>query len=113
MNAAQTKERIADMVLPRSTGRQGGLSRAPFAQPKGPSPRTVFTPGDYVYPNELRVSSRDHVVYGRASGLAGGITQTTKIFAYDLDAPGLVESAEVAPHLLPPAREAVSPRPGR
>jgi len=77
------------------------------------SPRIMFTPGDYVYPSELRVASRDHVVYGRASGLAGGITKTTKIFAYDLDARGLVESVEVAPRLLPPMREPLSPRPGR
>ncbi|GAO02686.1 hypothetical protein [Anaeromyxobacter sp. PSR-1] len=77
------------------------------------SPRTMFTPGDYVYPSELRVALRERVVYGRASGLAGGITKVTKIFAYDLDRRRLVESVDVDPGLLPPVREPASPRPGR
>jgi hypothetical protein len=78
-----------------------------------PAPRKVFTPGDYVYPSELRVALRDRVVYGRASGLAGGITNVTKIFAYDLDRRRLVDSAEIDPGLLPPVREPASPRPVR
>ena len=77
------------------------------------SPRTMFTPGDYVYPTELRVALREHVVYGRASGVAGGITMVTRIFAYDLDRRRLLESREVAPALLPPVREPASPRPLR
>jgi hypothetical protein len=77
-----------------------------------PMPRVMFTPGDYVYPSELRVASRDRVVYGRATGLAGGITETTKIFAYDLAARRLIESVEVAPRLLPPVQAPPSPRPG-
>lgn len=77
------------------------------------TPRVMFTPGDYVYPSEVRVASRGHVVYGRASGLAGGITQTTKIFAFDLDGRRLIEWLEVAPRLLPPVAEPLSPRPGR
>jgi hypothetical protein len=78
-----------------------------------PGPRIMFAPGDYVYPSELRVPPRGHVVYGRATGLAGGLTETTKIFAYDLDARRPVESLEVAPRLLSPVREPLSPRPGR
>lgn len=78
-----------------------------------PSTRIVFTPGDYVYPSELRVAPPNHVVYGRASGLAGGITQTTKIFAYDLKGRRLLDSAEVDPRLLPPVQEPLSPRPSR
>lgn len=77
------------------------------------SPRKVFTPGDYVYPTELRVAPREHVVYGRASGLAGGMRNVTKIFAYDLDRRRLVESVEIDPGLLPPVREPASPRPVR
>lgn len=77
------------------------------------SARVVFTPGDYVYPRELRFASHEHLVYGRATGLAGGITETTRIFAYDLDGRRLLESVEVDPRLLPPAREPLSPRPGR
>jgi hypothetical protein len=75
------------------------------------TPRVMFTPGDYVYPTELRVASRGHVLYGRASGLAGGITETTKIFSYDFDARRLVEAVEVAPRLLPPVKAPPSPRP--
>lgn len=77
------------------------------------SPRTIFAPGDYVYPRELRVASREHVVFGRASGLAGGMTEVTKIFAYDLDRRRLLDSLEVAPALLPPPREPDAPRAGR
>jgi hypothetical protein len=88
----------------------GGRFEAQYSDE--PSPRIMFTPGDYVYPSELRVSSRGHVVYGRANGLAGGITETTKIFSYDLDARRLVESFEVAPRLLPPMQAPPSPRPG-
>jgi hypothetical protein len=54
-----------------------------------------------------------HVVYGRASGLAGGITETTKLFAYDLDGRRLLDSVEVDPGLLPPVRKPLSPRPSR
>lgn len=78
-----------------------------------PTRRILFTPGDYVYPSELRVGVRNRVVYGRASGLAGGLLETTKIFAYDLDARRLVGSIRVAPRLLPPVREPPSRRPGR
>ncbi len=79
--------------------------------PDEASPRTVFMPGDYVYPSELRVG--EHVVYGRASGKAGGITNVTRIFAYDLNRRAMVETIEVEAGLLPPARAPASPRPGK
>jgi hypothetical protein len=75
--------------------------------------RSVFTPGDYVYPAELRVARREHVVYGRASGPAGGIWSVTKVFAYDLDRRRLLASAEVDPAVLPPSAEPLAPQPER
>jgi hypothetical protein len=77
------------------------------------SARLMFAPGDYVYPRELRVAIRERVAYGRASGLAGGVAQVTKVFAYDLERRHLLDSAEVDPALLPPAREPASPRQAR
>lgn len=74
-------------------------------------PRTMFTPGDYIYPTELRIALNEHVVYGRASGAAGGIKQVTKIFAYDLDRRRLLQSVEVDPQVLPPVREPASSPP--
>jgi hypothetical protein len=46
-----------------------------------------------------------------ASGLAGGIKNTTKIFGYDLAERRLVDAAEVDPAILPPVGEPLGPRP--
>jgi hypothetical protein len=44
----------------------------------------VATPGDYVYPNRVRVDAQKDLLYVEASGLAGGSLQRTYLFEYDL-----------------------------
>ena len=50
-------------------------------------------------------------VYGMASGLAGGIKSTTKIFGYDLVGRRLLDASDVDPAILPPTAEPLEPRP--
>lgn len=89
----------------------GGRFSAKYADER--DSRVMFQPGDYLYPRALRVDRRTSRVYGVASGLAGGIKSTTKIFGYDLAARRLVEAVEVDPSVLPPAAAPMEPRPPR
>lgn len=57
--------------------------------------------GDYVYPSDVRLNAQDHLLYVKATGVAGGIRQETVIFAYDLLAQHLVARQEVTNDTLP------------
>jgi hypothetical protein len=78
-----------------------------------PETRIMFLPGDYVYPTELRVARGAHIVYGRASGYAGGTTVVTRIFAFDLERRLLIGSQSVDPRVLPPEVRPLGLRPTR
>jgi len=78
-----------------------------------PEARIMFLPGDYVYPTELRVARGAHIVYGRASGYAGGTTVVARIFAFDLERRLLIGSQSVDPGVLPPEVRPLGPRPTR
>lgn len=40
--------------------------------------------GDYVYPSDVRVDIQDGLLYIKAHGLAGGLSEETWLFEYDL-----------------------------
>src|SRR5947209_11040985 len=41
-------------------------------------------PGDYVYPSDVRLDDQNDLLYVKAFGLAGGLTEQTWLFEYDL-----------------------------
>lgn len=75
------------------------------------APREVGRPGDYVYPMDLRVDLNQMRAYGMASGLAGGIFQTTVIYEYDLVQRRAISKIEVDPRLLPAPAIPTGPKP--
>lgn len=58
-------------------------------------------PGDYIYPSDVRLDSPNETLYVKAHGLAGGISEQTWLFAYDLRARRIVERVQVRSDLLP------------
>jgi hypothetical protein len=57
--------------------------------------------GDYVYPSDVRLNDQNNVLYVKASGLAGGISHETWLFAYDLSGQQLITRKRVADNALP------------
>jgi hypothetical protein len=57
--------------------------------------------GDYVYPSDVRLNAQNDLLYVKASGLAGGISQETWLFEYDLRGQRLVERRQVVNDVLP------------
>ena len=41
-------------------------------------------PGDYIYPSDIRLDVSEGLLYVKAHGLAGGVTEQTWLFEYDL-----------------------------
>jgi hypothetical protein len=56
--------------------------------------------GDYVYPSDVRFNAQTNLLFVKASGLAGGITQETWLFKYDLLGQRLIERQRVADSVL-------------
>jgi hypothetical protein len=59
------------------------------------------SPGDYVYPSDVRLNAHDDLLFVKASGLAGGIRQETWLFEYDLRGQRLMERRQVVNDSLP------------
>jgi hypothetical protein len=57
--------------------------------------------GDYVYPSDVRFNAQTNLLFVKASGLAGGISQETWLFKYDLLGQRLIERQRVADSVLP------------
>jgi hypothetical protein len=57
--------------------------------------------GDYVYPSDVRFNAQTNLLFVKASGLAGGISQETWLFKYDLLGQRLIERQRVADNVLP------------
>jgi hypothetical protein len=57
--------------------------------------------GDYVYPSDVRFNAQTNLLFVKASGLAGGITNETWLFEYDLRRQRLIERRRVADSGLP------------
>lgn len=58
--------------------------------------------GDYVYPADVRYNAENEVLFIKTSGLAGGITQQTWLFQYDLNTHQEVERSLVDESVMPP-----------
>lgn len=41
-------------------------------------------PGDYIYPSDVRMDVRNDLLYTKAHGLAGGISEQTWLFEYNI-----------------------------
>jgi hypothetical protein len=60
-------------------------------------------PGDYIYPNDVRLNSSRDRLYVKASGAAAGIWQETWLYEYDLLKRQQVRRDRVHPDALPSA----------
>jgi hypothetical protein len=58
-------------------------------------------PGDYIYPSDVRLDSPKETLYVKARGRAGGISEQTWLFVYDLRARRIVERIQVGNDELP------------
>ena len=56
--------------------------------------------GDYVYPTDVRVDFQKEILYVKAYGLAGGISEKTLLFGYDLRRKQLMERLRVGNDVL-------------
>lgn len=65
-------------------------------------PVTAVKPGDYIYPSDVRLNDSRDRLYVKASGLAGGMSQQTWLYEYDLQARQQVRRQRVHPESLPP-----------
>ncbi len=55
----------------------------------------VADAGDYVYPSDVRIDTHNGILYVKAHGLAGGISEQTWLFEYDLRRQYLLSRLEV------------------
>jgi hypothetical protein len=52
-------------------------------------------PGDYVYPSDVRLDAQNDLLYVKAQGLAGGFSEQTWLFEYDLRRQRIMERLQV------------------
>jgi hypothetical protein len=52
-------------------------------------------PGDYIYPSDIRLDVSDDLLYVKAHGLAGGVTEQTWLFEYDLHRERVLERRQI------------------
>src|SRR5438477_12768682 len=62
-----------------------------------PTGRTLVAadPGDYIYPSDVRIDAKNDLLYVKADGLAGGISEQTWLFEYDLRGQRIMERRQV------------------
>jgi hypothetical protein len=58
-------------------------------------------PGDYIYPSDVRISSKRDRLYVKASGFAAGIRKETWLYEYDLQNRKQMRKKLVDPAVLP------------
>jgi hypothetical protein len=59
-------------------------------------------PGDYIYPSDIRLDASGDLLYVKAYGLAGGITEETWLFEYDLHHERILDRRQIKSGVLPP-----------
>jgi hypothetical protein len=57
-------------------------------------------PGDYIYPSDVRMDAKNDLLYVKADGLAGGISEQTRLFEYDLRGQRIMERRQVKNSIL-------------
>jgi hypothetical protein len=58
-------------------------------------------PGDYVYPSDVRIDAQNDLLYIKGNGFAGGISEQTWLFEYDLHEQRIKECRQVKNGILP------------
>jgi hypothetical protein len=61
--------------------------------------------GDYVYPSDVRLDVQNDLLYVKAHGLAGGLSEQTWLFEYDVRGHRVLESRQIKNGILPPECE--------
>lgn len=64
--------------------------------------RTVVAadPGDYIYPSDVRIDNRKDLLYIKAYGMAGGISEQTWLFQYDIRRQQIIKARQVKNDIL-------------
>jgi hypothetical protein len=62
---------------------------------------TAVQPGDYIYPRDVRVNEARDLLYVKARGLAGGISDETWLYECDLQKRKQLQKRRVHPAVLP------------
>jgi hypothetical protein len=57
--------------------------------------------GDYVYPSDVRFDVKNDLLYVKAHGLAGGLSEQTWLFEYDVGGQRVLESRQIKNGILP------------
>ena len=83
------------------SGAQVPGGRIRVAYPSGPLIEAA-DPGDYIYPNDVRMDSQKDLLYIRAEGLAGGLSLQIWLFEYDLHGQRILARLQVERNALPP-----------
>jgi hypothetical protein len=69
-----------------------------------PSDRSTFIaadPSDYVYPTDIRIDDKNNLLLVKARGLAGGISEQTWLFEYDILRQKILGRVQVKNDVLP------------
>jgi len=74
--------RDGSKVTVEAAARPGGGVAVTYEQ--GGQRYIAADPYDYIYPMDIRVDSKNDILYVAASGLVGGLWQQTWLFAFDL-----------------------------
>ncbi len=58
--------------------------------------------GDYIYPSEVRFDFKNDLLYVKAHGLAGGLSEQTWLVEYDVGQQRVLERRQIRNDILPP-----------
>ena len=74
-----------------------------------PDFKIIATPGDYIYPCDIRIDNDSKYLFCKASGWAAGIFQETIIFQFDLQKRKIFQRVIVDPRILPEDPKPLTP----
>jgi hypothetical protein len=92
---------LRDGLPVRISGAQVPGGRIAVSYPGASREFLAADPGDYIYPSDVRLDAQKETLYVKAHGAAGGISEQTWLFAYDLRARRIAERLQVRNEVLP------------
>jgi hypothetical protein len=92
---------LHDGLPVRISGAQVPGGRIAVSYPGASREFLAADPGDYIYPSDVRLDAPKETLYVKAHGAAGGISEQTWLFAYDLRARRIAERVQVRNGVLP------------
>ncbi len=74
--------------------------RVTVLYPKAGTASVAADPGDYIYPSDIRADYPNDLLFVRARGLAGGMSEQTWLFEYDVRRKKVIKKLRVENHVL-------------